>query len=78
MRTYQFALRFWIGDTGVAQDQAIDLLYSAGCSDALVGLGAEGYLRLMFDRSARSLADARQSAVNDVIRALPGAWLVPN
>lgn len=54
----------------------VERLGAAGCTDAVIGLGAPGCLSLAFERQAVSGYAALVSALADVRRALPDARLV--
>lgn len=73
---YEFALRFRIPDTSLDQEGLLDALAAHGCDDALPGLGRKGRLALHFNREAATARDALESAVGDVLQALPFAELI--
>lgn len=66
MKEYDFALIFRLnqGDQNLEVD--LDLLYEAGCDDALPGIGKPGYLALDFIRESDSAFDAIESAIANV------------
>lgn len=57
-------------------DELLEKLGEAGCDDALAGIGQPGRLALEFTREATSAEDAVRSALEDVRRAAPTAWLI--
>jgi hypothetical protein len=60
---------FTVEIAGVATDGAYDdILYEAGCSDALV-MVVDGRMMIDFDRPASSYERAVESAVSDLTRA---------
>lgn len=75
MTAYNFELTFKLnqGETG---EDYIDALYGAGCDDALVGVGRQGYLGIEFSRNAKSAYDAITNALRDVRQAIPHARLI--
>lgn len=69
MAVHTFELFFsYVGDL----DTAIEAL-AENCTDALVGCGVEGKLALLFDREGASRETAVESAVADVLKAVPSA-----
>ncbi|WP_308142660.1 hypothetical protein [Burkholderia pseudomallei] len=73
---HQFTLRFRLGPADGNRDDIIERLGAAGCTDALVGIGAAGHVSLAFSREAASLEKAIQEAIANVKAALPGAELI--
>lgn len=78
MTTYTFTLRYQLAIDNANQDELIDRLAEAGCTDVLVGIGQRRCIALEFTREAESLLDARKSATIDVKRAIPSATLLDN
>jgi predicted DNA-binding transcriptional regulator AlpA len=76
MKSFDFSLRFRLPKGLSDPDEIVDRLGGSGCTDALVGLGLPGYVGLDFTREARTAANAMQTAIADVHRALPGTTLV--
>ncbi len=76
MTNYAFTLRYQLAIDSFNQDELIERLAEAGCTDALVGLGKPGGIALEFARKAESLRDARESAIADIKRAIPSATLL--
>lgn len=76
MTNYTFTLRYQLAIDNANQDELIERLADAGCTDALVGIGEPGCIALEFTRKAESLRDARESAIADVKRAIPSATLL--
>lgn len=76
MSTYEFTLRFALGNPDDAPERFVERLGEAGCDDATVGIGQRGRIALDFSRDARSAAQAILSALRDVRRAIRGARLV--
>lgn len=76
MTNYVFTLRYQLAIDSFNQDELIERLAEAGCTDALVGLGKPGGITLEFSRKAESLRDARESTIADIKRAIPSATLL--
>lgn len=76
MTTYTFTLRYQLSIDDVNHDELIERLAEAGSTDALVGIGQPKCISLEFTREAESLQNARNSATNDVKRAMPSATLL--
>jgi predicted DNA-binding transcriptional regulator AlpA len=76
MNTYEFTLKFALGDPDGDPGRFIDDLVAAGCDDAAVGIGVAGRIALQFSREARSASQAILGALRDVKRAIPEAALV--
>jgi hypothetical protein len=73
---YDFILRFALGRSDADPESCLGSLASAGCDDALAGLGSKGRIALNFTRKASSASEAVSSAVSDVKRAIPDAKLI--
>lgn len=73
---YEFTLKFKLSADVTDMDAVVERLGAQGCTDALVGLGQPGYIRLDFAREAEDAQAGLLSALEDVQRALPGAVLV--
>lgn len=73
---YEFTLKFKLPFGEADMDAVVERLGEQGCTDALAGLGQEGYIGLEFVREAQSAEAALLSAMDDVKRAVPGAVLV--
>ena len=76
MTTYNFSLRFKLPDSQPDPEKYLDALYEAGCDDASVGIGRLGMVALDFDREADTLGEARETAIANVLRAIPNATFV--
>jgi hypothetical protein len=76
MSEYCFALVFGLKDANANIDVIVERLGAEGCTDALVGTGQSGRIRLDFTREAHSAQDAICSALADARRAIPDAELV--
>jgi hypothetical protein len=76
MREYEFTLKFKLPDPTTDTDMYVDALYEAGCDDAIIGTGTNGFIALDFIREAPSAYDAMSSAINDVRKAIPRAEIV--
>ena len=76
MTTYEFTLRFALGDPDGDPEPFLGRLAGAGCDDAAVGIGQRGRIALEFSREARSASQAILSALRDVKKAIPEARLV--
>lgn len=75
MAIFEFTLVFTIEDSGASLEELTERLGECGCTDGLVGLGWAGHIGVQFARKARTIEDARASAIADVTRALPSARL---
>ena len=73
---FTFTLRYRLAQDDSNHDQLVERLGAAGCTDALVGIGRDGYLALQFLREAESIEIAVASASEDVQRAIPYAELI--
>lgn len=76
IKAFEFTLKFTLRDLEQSSDDYIDALYEAGCDDALVGLGMRGRIALTFCRNAQTVDEAVQSAVRDVLKAIPDTKLI--
>lgn len=75
MNNYQFKLIFQINPNENAENY-LDLLFEAGCDDALFGLGRLGNLGAEFTREADSAFNAIKTAIEDVTKVIPHAKLI--
>ena len=73
-RQFDFTLRFKLS----GEDGDADQIVEGGCTDALVGTGVPEQIAIAFTRCAGTELEAIQSAIDDVMKALPGAALLPN
>lgn len=76
MATYDFKLTFALPGADTDAEQYLDALFEAGCDDALVGIGTTGTIGLDFEREAGSAEEAIDTAISDVLKAIPGASLL--
>ena len=76
MARYEFSLTFALPDEGADGEQYLDALFEAGCDDAVVGIGERGMIGLDFGREADSADAALNSAIDDVLAAIPCASLL--
>ncbi len=76
MNEYEFTLTFTLPGTQDDPVQHLDALFEAGCDDAVAGTGIPGTISLEFNRDADSATNAVESAIRDVMKAIPGASLV--
>jgi predicted DNA-binding transcriptional regulator AlpA len=76
MKEYDFALMFKLNQSDLNPEICLDLLYEAGCDDALLGIGKLGYLSLDFIRESNSAYDAISSAIDNVKLVLTQAELI--
>ena len=76
MLKFDFILRFKLPLADGDPEVYLDDLYEAGCDDATVGIGLPGCVALNFCREASSAAQAIQSAIADVLTAIPEAELI--
>jgi len=77
-RQYDFTLRFKLSGQDGDADQVVERLGEGGCRDALVGTGVPGQISMFFTRCADTELEVIQSAIDDVLKALPSAVLLPN
>ena len=75
---YDFTLRFQLSGQDGDAEQVVQRLGEGAGRDALVGTGVPGQIAMLFTRCAATELEAIQSAINDVLKALPGAALLPN
>lgn len=75
MPQFDFTLQSALPPDESDSDALVERLYSAGCHDALVGIGLQGRLALQFTRESPTAAEAVRSAIDDVLRAVPEAVL---
>lgn len=73
---YKFTLSYRLASQDCDQDELVERLGAAGCTDALIGIGTPGHLALMFSRDASSAERALFSALDDIKRTIPTAQLV--
>lgn len=73
---YEFTLIFKIASDDADVDVLLERLGTAGCDDALVGVGQAGRIALNFTREAGSAQEAIVSALRDVKKAVPDALLI--
>jgi predicted DNA-binding transcriptional regulator AlpA len=73
---YTFILKYQLAEQDSDLDVLVERLGSAGCDDALVGIGQPGRLALEFTREAENAQAAVRSALADVKHAVPLAKLV--
>lgn len=76
MAEYTFTLIFSLPNNQKDPEQWIAALGAGGCDDALIGIGVTGRVALNFIREAANAEEALVSAIQDVLRAVPGATLV--
>ena len=75
---YDFTLRFKLSAQDGDAGQVVEKLGEGGCKDALVGTGVPGQIAMLFTRCAGTELEAVQGAIDDVLKALPGAALLPD
>lgn len=75
MPGYDFELSYALPSPDADPDDFVDVLYEAGCDDALLGIGRRGHIGMMFTRHHDSAWNALMSAIRDVREAIPGARL---
>lgn len=76
MSDYEFTLRFQLQDENDNPEKYLDVLFEAGCDDAVVGVGSLGSISLNFTREASTASEAVKSAVQNVLFAIPSAILI--
>ena len=72
---WEFILKFKLPAGGEDPEAWLDRLFEAGCDDATVGTGKRGSIALDFSRDAATADEAVHSAIENVMRAIPGAQL---
>ena len=75
---YDFTLRFKLSGLDDDADQILERLGEGRGRDALVGTGVPGQMTMLSTRCASTEFKAIQSAIDDVLKALPSAVLLPN
>ena len=75
MNEYNFALHLKL--SCIQTDPSIyeDRLFEAGCDDALLGIGQQGYLGLNFIRTANNGVEAITTAIEDIKTVIPDCEL---
>ncbi|WP_069373114.1 hypothetical protein [Herbaspirillum seropedicae] len=76
MKNYEFTLTFKFHASDSDVDKVVERLGAAGCTDALVGIGRDGYVALGFSRQSTSREEAIRLALADVRTAIPTAELL--
>lgn len=76
MKEFEFTLKYRLADANENPECYLDQLAEAGCDDAIVGIGQYGRIALNFTRKEKSAFEAISSAISDVQKAVPAAWLV--
>lgn len=76
MNEYEFTLKFSLPISEFRASDYVERLYENGCDDALIGVGAKGYIALDFIREAGSAYAAVASAITDVKNVIPDATLI--
>lgn len=74
MELHNFTLNYRLPDTADI-DNVLERL-SENCTDALVGAGVRGVVALEFDRECETKDMAVATAIEDVLKAIPGAVLI--
>ena len=72
---YTFTLKYQLAADDSDLAAIVERLGAAGCDDALIGTGVAGRIALEFTREAATAEAALHSALDDVMRAVPGARL---
>ena len=73
---YTFTLKYQLTAGDCDADDLVERLGAAGCDDAMVGIGQPGRIALEFTREAPDADAALESALTDVIAAIPSAKLI--
>lgn len=73
---YDFILKYQLSEQDCNLDELAERLGTAGCDDALVGLGYPGRIALKFTRESENAESALISALSDVKAAIPTARLI--
>ena len=73
---YTFTLKYQLSAQDCNHEDIVERLGTAGCDDALVGIGQPGRIALEFVREAETAKAALISALEDVKRAVPSAKLI--
>lgn len=72
---YTFTLKYQLADQAPSADVLVERLATAGCGDALIGLGIPGRMALEFIREAPSAGQAMESALQQINTVMPAARL---
>ncbi|WP_449758330.1 helix-turn-helix transcriptional regulator [Erwinia persicina] len=72
---YTFTLKYQLADQAPSADVLVERLATAGCEDALIGLGIPGRMALEFIREAPSAGQAMESALQQINTVMPAARL---
>lgn len=75
MKSYDFELIFKVPNVEDISTYS-DILFENGCDDATISFGQLGFLALSFSREANSADEAIQSAIKNVLQAIPNAKLI--
>lgn len=75
-KEYTFTLKYKLPASETSTNELVDMLYTNGCDDALIGTGLPGQIALEFIREAKNADVAIQSAHQDVLKTLPQAQLI--
>lgn len=73
---YTFTFKYRLAELDCGHADIVERLGTAGCDDALIGVGQPGRLALEFTREADSAEAAMVSALADVKGAVPSAKLI--
>lgn len=76
MSEYEFTLKFRLPNLNADPEDYLDLLFEAGCDDAVIGMGQTGHIAMEFLREAETVESAITSAIHNVSHAIKGAVLI--
>ncbi len=74
MELHNFTLKYRLTDAA-AIDDVVERL-AENCTDAIVGTGVSGVIALAFDRESETRELAVESAMEHILKAVPGAVLI--
>ncbi len=73
---FAFTLSYRLSAQDRDQDELVERLGAAGFTDALIGIGRQGYLVMVLHREAINAEAALFDALDDIKRAIPTAQLI--
>ena len=76
MKHYEYSLSFSLAKATKTSEECTDLLFEAGCDDAVVGVGAANSIALTFDRRSDTAESAIRQSIAQVTMAIAGAELL--
>ncbi len=73
MKHYEYSLSFSLAKATKTSEECTDLLFEAGCDDAVVGVGAANSIALTFDRHSDTATQQSPRYGSQLRRSL---WLL--